>query len=81
MAPVTGRSITVGSELPFGVGIAYALAKQKFDLVGAVREGRLAADEAPPPTLESRAFGWFVGGTALLLGIVAIVLIVYSIFH
>jgi len=36
MAPVTGRSITVGSELPFGAGIAYALAKQKFDLVGEV---------------------------------------------
>jgi cytochrome b subunit of formate dehydrogenase len=46
-----------------------------------VREGRLAAEEAPPPTLESRAFGWFVGGVALLLGIVAIVLIVYSIFQ
>jgi cytochrome b subunit of formate dehydrogenase len=46
-----------------------------------LREGRLAADEAPPPTLESRAFGWFVGGAALLLGIVAIVLIVYSVFH
>lgn len=45
-----------------------------------VREGQLAAKEAPPPTLESRAFGWFVGGAALLLGIVAIVLIVYSIF-
>jgi cytochrome b subunit of formate dehydrogenase len=46
-----------------------------------LREGRLAAEEAPPPTLESRAFGWFVGGAALLLGIVAIVLIVYSVFH
>jgi cytochrome b subunit of formate dehydrogenase len=46
-----------------------------------LREGRLAAQEAPPPTLESRAFGWFVGGAALLLGIVAIVLIVYSLFH
>lgn len=46
-----------------------------------LREGRLAAEEAPPPTLESRAFGWFVGGAALLLGIVAIVLIVYSIFR
>jgi thiosulfate reductase cytochrome b subunit len=42
------------------------------------REGRLAAYEAPPPTLESRVWGWFVGGAALLLGIVAIVLIVYS---
>jgi thiosulfate reductase cytochrome b subunit len=46
-----------------------------------VREGGLAAKEAPPPTLESRAFGWFVGGAALLLGIIAIALIVYSIFH
>jgi cytochrome b subunit of formate dehydrogenase len=46
-----------------------------------VREGRLAAEEAPPPTLESRAFGWFVGGATLLLGIVAIVLIVYSVVH
>jgi hypothetical protein len=46
-----------------------------------LREGRLAAEEAPAPTLESRAFGWFVGGTALVLGIVAIVLIVYGVFH
>jgi len=45
------------------------------------REGRLAAEEAPPPTLESRAFGWLVGGTALALGIVAIVLIVYGVLH
>ncbi len=45
------------------------------------REGRLAAEEAPSPTLESRAFGWFVGGATLLLGIVAIVLIVYSVLH
>ena len=45
------------------------------------REGRLAAYEAPPPTLESKAWGWFVGGAALLLGIVAIVLIVYSLVH
>ena len=44
------------------------------------REGRLAADEAPPPTAESQWFGWIVGGTALALGIVAIVLIVYSLF-
>ncbi len=42
-------------------------------------EGRLAAGEAPAPTVESRVFGWFVGGTALVLGIVTIVLIVYSV--
>jgi len=43
------------------------------------REGRLTAKEAPPPTAESQWFGWVVGGTALILGIVAIVLIVYSV--
>jgi outer membrane protein OmpA-like peptidoglycan-associated protein len=36
MAPVTDRSITVGSELPFGIGVAYAVARQRFDLVGEV---------------------------------------------
>lgn len=45
------------------------------------REGRLAGHEASAPTLESRAFGWFVGGTALGLGIVAIVLILYSVLR
>ncbi len=42
------------------------------------REGRLAGDEAPPPTNEARWFGWVVGGTALALGLLAIVLIVRS---
>ncbi len=45
-----------------------------------VREGRLAGKETTPPTNEARWFGWVVGGTALALGIVAIVLIVYSMF-
>ena len=45
-----------------------------------VREGRLDAELAPPPTEESKWFGWVVGGGALLLGILAIVLIVYSFF-
>ena len=44
------------------------------------REGRLAASETPPPTKESRWFGWIVGGAALVLGIVAIVLIVSGLF-
>ena len=43
------------------------------------RDGRLAAKEAPPPTLESQAFGWFVGGATMALGIVVIVLIIYSV--
>jgi cytochrome b subunit of formate dehydrogenase len=46
-----------------------------------VREGRLGAAEAPPPTLESRVWGWFVGGAALALGIIVIVLIVYGVLH
>jgi thiosulfate reductase cytochrome b subunit len=40
--------------------------------------GSLAQKEAPPPTLRARAFGWIVGGTALGLGIVVILLILYS---
>jgi OmpA-OmpF porin, OOP family len=35
-APVTNATITAGSEIPFGFGIAYALSRQKFDLVGEV---------------------------------------------
>jgi len=35
-APVTGETITVGTEIPFGVGIAYAISKQRFDVVGEV---------------------------------------------
>jgi hypothetical protein len=45
-----------------------------------VREGRLEAALAPPPTEEAKWFGWIVGGTALSLGILAIVLIVRSFF-
>ncbi len=33
MAPTTGESVTVGTEIPFGVGLAYAIAVQKFDVV------------------------------------------------
>jgi outer membrane protein OmpA-like peptidoglycan-associated protein len=35
-APVTGQTITASNEIPFGFGIAYAITKQKFDLVGEV---------------------------------------------
>jgi OOP family OmpA-OmpF porin len=31
--PVTGQSVTVGAEIPYGLGIAYAISKQKFDVV------------------------------------------------
>jgi OmpA-OmpF porin, OOP family len=36
MAPITGKSITASSEVPFGFAVAYAIAKQKFDVVGEV---------------------------------------------
>ncbi len=35
-APITNNTVTAGSEVPFGFGIAYALSRQKFDLVGEV---------------------------------------------
>jgi outer membrane protein OmpA-like peptidoglycan-associated protein len=31
--PVTNEQVTVGSEIPYGIGIAYAIKKQKFDFV------------------------------------------------
>jgi thiosulfate reductase cytochrome b subunit len=43
------------------------------------REGRLEAMVAPAPTQESKWFGWVIGGTALCLGILAIVLILRSV--
>jgi OmpA-OmpF porin, OOP family len=36
MRPVTGKVIEAGPAVPFGAGIAYAIAPQKFDLVGEV---------------------------------------------
>jgi OmpA-OmpF porin, OOP family len=35
-SPATGKTITAAAELPFGMGFAYALSPQKFDLVGEV---------------------------------------------
>ncbi|MDB4955149.1 MAG: OmpA/MotB domain protein, partial [Myxococcales bacterium] len=34
--PVTGQTLTAGTEIPFGLGIAYAIAVQKFDIVGEI---------------------------------------------
>jgi cytochrome b subunit of formate dehydrogenase len=45
-----------------------------------VQSGELRDKVAPPPTRESLVFGWFVGGTALALGVIAIILIIYSAF-
>ncbi len=36
MAPTTGESVSVSTEIPFGVGLAYAIAVQKFDVVAEV---------------------------------------------
>ncbi|HUH06151.1 MAG TPA: OmpA family protein [Kofleriaceae bacterium] len=36
MPPVTNRTIKAGPTIPFGVGIAYAIAPQKFDIVGEI---------------------------------------------
>jgi OOP family OmpA-OmpF porin len=33
-APFTNQTISVGSELPFGFGVAYAISRQRFDIVG-----------------------------------------------
>jgi cytochrome b subunit of formate dehydrogenase len=55
-------------------------AERRVEYDRLAREGRLAAKEAPPPSEESKWFGWVVGGTALVLGIVAIVLIVSTLF-
>ena len=35
-APTTGGRMTAATEIPFGFAIAYAIAKQKFDIVGEV---------------------------------------------
>jgi len=32
--PVTNRGMTLGNEVPFGLGMAYAISPQKFDVVG-----------------------------------------------
>jgi outer membrane protein OmpA-like peptidoglycan-associated protein len=35
-APVTNTSITASSEIPYGLGIAYAIARQRFDVVAEI---------------------------------------------
>jgi OOP family OmpA-OmpF porin len=36
IAPTTDASITVGTEIPWGFGVAYAISRQRFDLVGEI---------------------------------------------
>ncbi|MDX2090300.1 MAG: OmpA family protein [Kofleriaceae bacterium] len=35
-APVTGETITAGMDVPFGFAVAYAISKQKFDVIGEI---------------------------------------------
>jgi outer membrane protein OmpA-like peptidoglycan-associated protein len=35
-SPSTGKTLTAGTEIPFGLGLAYAISPQKFDVVGEV---------------------------------------------
>ena len=44
-----------------------------------VSEGRLEAMEAPPPTPWTLTFGYLVGGTAVILGTVTVIFIVFSV--
>ncbi len=44
-----------------------------------VKEGGLAAIEATPPSTAAKYFGWYVGGSAVVLGTLTIVFIVYSV--
>jgi cytochrome b subunit of formate dehydrogenase len=44
------------------------------------REGRLAAIETTPPAAGAVAFGRVIGGTALVLGIITVFLILYGLF-
>jgi OmpA-OmpF porin, OOP family len=34
--PTTGKTTTAGAEIPFGLGLAYAIVPQRFDIVGEV---------------------------------------------
>ena len=45
------------------------------------REGRLASIEDTPPAAGAVAFGRLVGGTALLLGVITVVLIIYGLLR
>jgi len=54
--------------------------ERQIELQRLIRDGKLAAKETTAPTEESKWFGWIVGGTALVLGVITVVLIVYSIF-
>jgi hypothetical protein len=44
-----------------------------------VREGKLESLETTPPSTGAKWFGWVVGGSAVVLGTITVILIVYSV--
>ena len=60
-APVTGQTVTAGTEIPFGLGVAYAISKQKFDVVGEVFGALPIGDKNNYQPLEA------IGGVKLYL--------------
>ena len=60
-------------------GLQLVLAVGVLTAYGAVNAAGLAAIEATPPSNLAKYFGWYVGGTAVILGTLTIVFIVYSV--
>ena len=60
-APTTGATVSAGSELPFGLGLAYAISVQKFDIVGEVIGALPLGDHTNYQPLEA------IGGVKLYL--------------
>ncbi|MBK9033876.1 MAG: OmpA family protein [Myxococcales bacterium] len=48
-SPATGETIKSGNEIPFGLGLAYALAPQKFDILGEIYGAAALAGENYQP--------------------------------
>ncbi|MGE0547670.1 MAG: OmpA family protein [Kofleriaceae bacterium] len=61
MSPTTGETITASAEVPFGLGIAYAIAKQRFDVVAEVFGGLPLGDNENYQPLEA------IGGVKVYL--------------
>ncbi|HEY4176508.1 MAG TPA: OmpA family protein [Kofleriaceae bacterium] len=60
-APATNGRITASSEIPFGLGIAYAISPQKFDIVGEVYGAKPIGDHENYQPAEA------IGGVKLYL--------------
>jgi len=60
-APATNQTITASAEIPFGLGLAYAIAPQKFDIVGELIGAMPLGDHEGYQPLEA------IGGVKLYL--------------